>query len=85
MSEDGFRVPAWHAQHPRRSEAYPLCGTVNLRGRPTHRVVKAMNVTCAKCLKALKRTAEMERAVAALSDEPPNAGAKLETTAPAQK
>lgn len=53
MSEDGFRVPAWHAQHPNRSERYPLCGTVNMRGRPTHRVVKTLDVTCAKCLKAL--------------------------------
>ena len=61
MSEDGFRVPAWHAQHPNRSERYPLCGTVNLRGRPTHRVVKTLDVTCAKCLKKLAR------------HEPPNA------------
>ena len=53
MSEEGFRVPAWHAQHPNRSERYPLCGTVDLRGRPTHRVVKTLEVTCAKCLKAL--------------------------------
>lgn len=52
-SEDGSRVPAWHAQHPNRSERYPLCGTVDVRGRPTHRVAKALNVTCAKCLKAL--------------------------------
>lgn len=81
MSEDGFRVPAWHAQHPRRSEPYPLCGTVNLRGRPTHRVVKAMNVTCAKCLKAMERTAAMQRAVDAVSDEPANVRAKGAPTA----
>lgn len=55
MSEDGFRVPAWHAQHPGRSERYPLCGTVDVRGRPTHRVVKTLDVTCAKCLKAVAR------------------------------
>lgn len=55
MSEDGFRVPAWHAQHPGRSERYPLCGTVDARGRPTHRVVKTLDVTCAKCLKAAAR------------------------------
>ena len=54
MSEDGFRVPAWHAQHPGHSEKYPLCGTVNVRGRPTHRVSKTGPVTCAKCLKALE-------------------------------
>lgn len=56
MSEDGFRVPAWHAQHPGRSERYPLCGTVDVRGRPTHRVVKTLDVTCAKCLKKLANT-----------------------------
>ncbi len=56
MSDDGFRVPAWHAQHPNRSERYPLCGTVNLRGRPTHRVATTLAVTCAKCLKALERS-----------------------------
>jgi len=54
MSEDGFRVPAWHAQHPNRSERYPLCGTVDVRGRPTHRVSLTLPVTCAKCLKALE-------------------------------
>jgi len=51
MSEDGFRVPAWHAQHPSRSERYPLCGTVDLRGRPTHRVSLTLPVTCKKCQK----------------------------------
>lgn len=55
MSGDGFRVPAWHAQHPGRSERYPLCGTVNLDGRPTHRVSLTLPVTCAKCLKAVAR------------------------------
>ena len=56
MSEDGYRVPAWHAQHPNRSERYPLCGTVDVRGRPTHRVAKTLTVTCKKCLKALEHS-----------------------------
>ena len=55
MSDDEFRVPAWHAQHPNRSERYPLCGTVDVRGRPTHRVSLRLPVTCARCLKALER------------------------------
>ena len=56
MNEDGFRAPAWHAQHPGRSERYPLCGTVDLSGRPTHRVSLTLPVTCVKCLKALARS-----------------------------
>ena len=56
MSDDGFRVPAWHAQHPNRSERYPLCGTVDVRGRPTHRVSLTLPTTCQKCLKALARS-----------------------------
>lgn len=66
MSEDGFRVPAWHAQHPGRSERYSLCGTVDVRGRPIQRVAKALAVTCAKCLKALERS------------KPPNVEAKAQ-------
>jgi hypothetical protein len=55
MSNDGFRAPAWHAQHPGRSERYPLCGTVDRNGRVTHRVSLTLPVTCAKCQKALER------------------------------
>ncbi len=54
MSDD-YRAPAWHAQHPNRSERYPLCGTVNWSGRPTHRVSLMVPTTCKKCLKAMQR------------------------------
>jgi len=50
---DVFRSPAWHAQHPGRSERYPLCGTVGVDGRPTHRVSVKLATTCKKCLKLL--------------------------------
>jgi len=59
MSGDGFRVPAWHAQHPGRSERYPLCGTVNLDGRVTHRVSATMVPTCMKCRKSLEKRGEL--------------------------
>lgn len=45
----------WHAQHPGRSERFPLCGTVNLDGRVTHRVSLTLPVTCAKCKKAVEK------------------------------
>ena len=48
---DAFRSARWHAQHPNRSERFPLCGTVGEDGRPTHRVSKLLPVTCKRCLK----------------------------------
>jgi hypothetical protein len=53
LEDDTFNAPAWHAQHPGRSERYPLCGTVGIDGRPTHRVSVKLTTTCKKCLRIL--------------------------------
>jgi hypothetical protein len=53
QDDTDFRAPAWHAQHPGRSERYPLCGTVGIDGRATHRVSVKLTTTCKKCLRIL--------------------------------